>query len=78
MLGGVKVDNDTITIDTNGVIVAKASSGTSDYNVLINKPKIEGVTLQGELTANDIGLATQNYVKEQINTSIFTVLEGAY
>ena len=78
VLGGVKVDNDTITINTDGMIVAKPSESTNDYNDLINKPKIENVIIQGELTAKNLGLATEIYVKEQIDTAVFAVLGGAY
>lgn len=36
--------------------------GVNDYDELSNKPKIEGITLEGDLTAQDLGLATKNYV----------------
>lgn len=32
------------------------ASGVYDYNPLINKPKVEGVTLIGDQTFNDLGL----------------------
>jgi hypothetical protein len=35
------------------------SGGTSDYNDLTNKPQLQGTTLQGDKTANDLGLATK-------------------
>lgn len=33
------------------------NAGTKDYNVLENKPKIEGRTLQGDKTYDDLGLS---------------------
>ena len=34
----------------------KNTGGTSDYNELLNKPKINGVELQGELTTDDLNI----------------------
>lgn len=34
--------------------------GTSDYSDLTNKPQIEGVTLSGNKSASDLGLATES------------------
>ena len=34
------------------------TGGTNDYNKLINKPSINGTTLQGDLTLEDIGAAS--------------------
>lgn len=33
-------------------------TGTKDYNALDNKPSINGTTLQGDLTLEDIGAAS--------------------
>lgn len=38
------------------------SGGTSDYTDLENKPQIEGVTLTGNKTASDLGLAKVNQI----------------
>lgn len=35
-------------------------SGTNDYNQLINRPKINGVTLSGDKVADDLDLVDQN------------------
>lgn len=42
------------------------TGGTSDYNDLENKPKIEGVTVQGSQTAEDLRLASKTYVDTNI------------
>lgn len=57
VLGGVKVDGTTITIE-DGVITAHATStgGTSDYAALTNKPQIGGVELTGNKSLSDLGI----------------------
>ena len=53
---------DTIEIGTNCKVsenlvdqIAEGGGGTSDYNQLDNKPSIEGYTLSGDMTLEDIG-----------------------
>ena len=62
--------NLTPTNNLNGLINAGASlngnlllggSGTDNYNDLTNKPQINGVTLQGNKGASDLGLFSGNY-----------------
>lgn len=57
VLGGVKVDGTTITIE-DGVITSHATStgGTSDYSTLTNKPQIGGVELSGNKSLDDLGI----------------------
>lgn len=57
VLGGVKVDGTTVTIE-DGVITAHATStgGTSDYTTLTNKPQIGGVELTGNKSLSDLGI----------------------
>lgn len=43
-----------------------SSTATKDYNVLINKPKINGVTLVGNLSLEDIGLTTESISSEDL------------
>lgn len=38
-----------------------ASSGTNDYSDLINKPQINSIVLEGNLTAADLGLGRVYY-----------------
>ena len=44
-----------------------SASGTSDYNELSNKPKVNGVELQGDLTTEDLGIESGGVVDVQIN-----------
>ena len=44
-------------------------SGTMDYSQLNNKPSIEGVTLNGNKTAADLGLATTTDIADMVTTS---------
>lgn len=58
ILGGVKVDGTTITIN-NGVISSSGGSGetgTTNYNDLTNKPQINGVELSGNKTLDSLGI----------------------
>lgn len=58
ILGGVKVDGTTITIN-NGVISSSGGSGevgTTNFNDLINKPQINGVELSGNKTLDNLGI----------------------
>jgi hypothetical protein len=60
-VGLVKADGTTILVDEDGTIHALGSStelGTTDFNALENKPKINSITLSGDKTANELGLAS--------------------
>lgn len=51
----------SITKDIEGAVSIGTKfyeSGTTDYNRLINKPSIEGHTLQGDSTLPEIGVGT--------------------
>lgn len=64
--GKVKPDGTTITVDTDGTIHSVGGSGgTSDYEVLTNKPQINGVTLEGNKTNADLGIK-QTYTADDI------------
>ena len=56
-LGGVKIDGSTITIN-DGVIsaIGGGSGGTTNYDLLSNKPQINGIILTGNKTSTDLGL----------------------
>ena len=41
-----------------GMIANNGGGGTSDYSQLTNKPQINGVTLSGDKSASDLGLAS--------------------
>lgn len=68
VLGGVKVDNTTITIQ-DGVISANVgTSGTSDYTQLTNKPQIESIELTGNKTLADLGIQPAgDYITREVN-----------
>lgn len=59
-VGLVKPDGSTTYIDADGTLHAVGggggTGGTSDYNALSNKPSINGVTLSGNKTLDDIGV----------------------
>ena len=61
-------EGNVLTIDKNGYVVQSepqgggGEGGTTDYNDLDNKPQINGVTLQGNKTADDLKLATPSDV----------------
>lgn len=40
-----------------GSIPGGSTGGTSNYNLLLNKPSINNITLQGNLTSAQLGLA---------------------
>lgn len=41
-------------------LVARENSGTSSYNALTNKPSVNNVTLEGELSLSDIGAVSES------------------
>lgn len=45
-------------------------SGTSDYNQLSNKPKIENVTLSGNKSLADLGIASINALSDKQDTLV--------
>ena len=44
--------------ETLGSSGGGGGTGTKDYNALDNKPSVNGTTLQGDLTLEDIGAAS--------------------
>ena len=64
--GKVKPDGTTITVDTDGTIHSvEGSGGTNNYELLINKPQINGVTLSSNKTSADLGIK-QTYTANDI------------
>lgn len=49
----MSIEGDTIRAVSEGV---PSAGGTKDYNELINKPQIEGVTLEGNKTYEELNL----------------------
>ena len=55
--GIVKPDGTSITVDADGTIHSiGGSGGTSNYNDLTDKPKINGVELVGDLSTDDLNI----------------------
>lgn len=71
--GGTFTVIDSITKDSNGHVtkyntktvtmptVSSGSGGTTDYSALTNKPSINGVTLSGNKTSANLGLASSDH-----------------
>ena len=69
-LGGIKVGaNLTITSDGTLNATGGGESGTTDYTALTNKPKINGIELDGEKTSKDLNM----YTKTEIDTMLGNV-----
>lgn len=88
-VGVVKVipskDDGTIYLKATSECVASSEStgggsgeGTDDYNALKNKPSINGTTLKGSLTSDDLDMATNEDVSSQIQSAIGNALEADY
>ena len=64
---------DNITLDQEGNIltinsIGGGSGGTSNYNALTNKPKINNVELRGNKSLNDLGIQPAgNYITKAVN-----------
>lgn len=53
----------TINIPTGG-------AGTTDYNELLNRPSIDGVTIEDDKSASDYGLATKDELPKQATDTV--------
>ena len=75
----------------NGVNYSGGSSGTNDYVDLINKPAINGVTLAGNKSSDDLGIITKvvndlvnyynktdSYSKAEVDTMIAAAKNGRF
>lgn len=85
--GIVKPDGETILITPDGTITAVGGGGeggTTDYNLLDNKPSINGVELTGNKTITDFlsigdGLLLEEILKfNGVNTDVATVNGALY
>lgn len=61
---GMSVSNQTFSIKLGSKGSSGGGGGTSDYDDLDNKPKIEGVTLTGNKSASDLGLASSSDIPD--------------
>ena len=55
----IRGNNTWIKIETSG---GGGGTGTNDYNALINKPSINGKTVEGNVTSDDIDVAPEAIV----------------
>lgn len=71
----------TVSETSNGVQISTTSSGdTTDYNQLTNKPTINNIELEGDLTGIELGLAESQEVEElgnELNELASTVTNAA-
>lgn len=56
-----------LTSTENGVEWAEGGSGTSDYNQLSNKPQIENITLSGNNSLADLGIASVDALSNKLD-----------
>lgn len=64
-LGGIKVGAN-LTIEEDGTLNATGGEGgTTDYTALSNKPKINGIELDGDKTSVDLNLATKDELNDK-------------
>ena len=77
-LGGVMPDNTTFTVDENGVghAIGGGGGGTADYNALVNKPVINGVTVMGDKTSEEYGLLRPYILITSDAGSTVTITKG--
>lgn len=77
-LGGVKGDGATFTIDENGVghAIGGGGGGTANYNALVNKPVINGVTVIGDKASEAYGLLRPYLVVTSEAGSTITISKG--
>lgn len=64
-------DEEEFLVDFGEVINVGGGGGTNNYNGLTNKPSINGVTLQGNLTASALGI--HEYDDTQVRQDISTL-----
>lgn len=74
-----EAERDNIPDDTVIIVTDDDGNGNPlNYAILANKPQINGVTLTGNKTADDLGLATKTYVDQQIAQAITQVLATSF
>ena len=77
-LGGVMGDGTTFTIDENGYghAIGGGGGGTADYNALVNKPVVNGVTVSGNKASEEYGLLRPYLVVTSEAGSTITISKG--
>lgn len=66
--------NITVDVKTRTVRIGGSGAGVSDYNLLENRPSVNGNTLEGDQTAEDLGLMPEGgaYTKEEADGAFQT------
>lgn len=72
MIKKLKISGNIEPCLTVGGEVGKPSGGTNDYEALINKPKINDVTLTGNKTFEELGL------RSVTNTEISEIIKSVF
>ena len=64
--------NITVDVKTRTVRIGGSGSGVTDYSLLDNKPSVNGVTLEGNKTSEDLGLMPKDgaYSKEEVDEKL--------
>jgi hypothetical protein len=77
-LGGVMGDGTTFTIDEDGYghAIGGGGGGTADYNALVNKPVVNGVTVSGNKASEEYGLLRPYLVVTSEAGSTITISKG--
>lgn len=65
----VTLDMDIYSDSAIDMEVDREGGGTNDYNALVNKPQIEGVTLKGNRTFRQLGL--ESMTEQDIDNILF-------
>ena len=65
----IGLQNQDIVIDIPGATIDITVGGTVSYNNLSDKPKINGVTVEGDKLANDYGIATVAGLAQKVSKS---------
>ncbi len=71
--------NVTVDVKTRTVRIGGSGTGVSDYNLLENRPSVNGHTLEGDQTAKDLGLMPEGgaYTKEEADGTFQTKEKAA-
>lgn len=74
--GIVKPDGETLEVDIDGTMRVIGGGGVYDYKELDNKPSINGTELDGDMSLDDLGIASVSEL-EKTNYKVDTIIEHA-
>ena len=67
----IKTINNESILGSGNIEIGGGSGGTSNYNALTNKPKINNVELKGNKSLNDLGIQPAgNYLTEETDPTV--------